>query len=135
MKLLSRLFFVNLVLIISSLNTFSQVYKVIESGSDHLIIEFNFGNSYSIVDTAIEGKTFQKIRGEDHSIRNPGDPWVPEFMVLAGVPFDSKPEIKIINQKQSVIKNKFIIPYPEEDPAFVNQDFEKVNKEIYFIFL
>ena len=131
MKLLSRLFFVNLVLIISSVNTFSQVYKVIESGTDHIIIEFNFGNSYSVVDTTIEGKTFQKIRGEDHSIRNPGDPWIPEFMVLAGVPFDSKPEVKIINQKQSVIKNKFIIPYPEEDPAFVNQDFEKVNKEIY----
>ncbi|MDZ7623242.1 MAG: C25 family peptidase propeptide domain-containing protein [Ignavibacteriaceae bacterium] len=130
MKLISRLFFV-IVLFFSCLNIFPQVYKVIESGTDHIIVEFNFGNSYTVVDTTIEGRTFQKIRGEDHSIRNPGDPWVPEFKVLAGVPFDSKPDVKIINQKQSVIKNKFIIPYPEEDPAFVNQDFENVNKEIY----
>jgi hypothetical protein len=128
MKLISLLFFA---LFLSCLNIFPQVYKVIESGTDHLIVEFNFGNSYTIVDTTIDGRTFQKIRGEDHSIRNPGDPWVPEFKVLAGVPFNSKPDVKILNQKQSVIKNKFIIPYPEEDPAFVNQDFENVNKEIY----
>ena len=130
MKLLSRLFFV-FILFFSCLNIFPQVYKVIESGTDHIIVEFNFGNSYTIVDTIIEGRAFQKIRGEDHSIRNPGDPWVPEFKVLAGVPFDSKPEVKIINQKQSIIKNKFLIPYPEEDPAFIKQDFEKINKEIY----
>jgi len=56
---------------------------------------------------------------------------VPEFKVIAGVPFNSKPIIKIIEQKQSVIKNKFLIPYPADDPAFVKQDFEKINKEIY----
>jgi hypothetical protein len=131
MKLLSRLFIVNIAILFSGLNTFSQIYKVLESGTDHLIVEFNFGNAYSVVDTTVEGKTFQKIRGEDHSIRNPGDPWVPEFKVLAGMPFDSKPTIKIIEQRQSVIKNKFLIPYPEENPAFVKQDFEKINKEIY----
>jgi hypothetical protein len=131
MKLLSRLFFVNLFLLISGLNTFPQVYKVIESSTDHIIVEFNFGNSYTVVDTTVDGRTYQKIRGEDYSMRNPGDPWVPEFMVLAGIPFDSKPSIKIVEQRQSVSKNKFLIPYPEEDPAFVKQDFEKINKEIY----
>ncbi|MCU0413538.1 MAG: C25 family cysteine peptidase, partial [Ignavibacteriaceae bacterium] len=131
MKLLSRLFFVNLILLISGLNSYPQVYKVVESGTDHLIVEFNFGSYYAVVDTSVEGRTYQKIRGEDYSMRNPGDPWVPEFMVLAGIPFDSKPNIKIIEQRQSVIKNRFIIPYPEEDPAFVKQDFEKINKEIY----
>ena len=125
MKLLSLLFFV-FILFFSCLNIFPQVYKVIESGTDHIIVEFNFGNSYTIVDTIIEGRAFQKIRGEDHSIRNPGDPWVPEFTVLAGMPFDSKPSIKIIEHRQSVIKNKFLIPYPEEDPAFIKQDFEKI---------
>lgn len=131
MKLLSHLFFVNIIILFSGLNTFPQVYKVIESGTDHIIVEFNFGNSYALVDTTVEGRTFQKIRGEDHSMRNPGDPWVPEFKVLAGIPFGSKPTIKILQQKQSVQKNKFLIPYPEEDPAFVKQDFEKINKEIY----
>ena len=87
---------------ISSLNIHSQVYKVIESENDHVIIEFNFNNSYSVVDTIVEGRTYQKIRGEDHSFRNPGDPWVPEFKVFAGIPFDSKPTIKILEQKQSI---------------------------------
>ena len=109
MKLLSRLFFVNLFLLISGLNTFPQVYKVIESGTDHIIVEFNFGSSYTVVDTTVEGRTYQKIRGEDYSMRNPGDPWVPEFMVLAGIPFDSKPSMKIVEQRQSVIRNKFLI--------------------------
>jgi len=71
MKLLSRLFFVNFVLLISGLNTYPQVYKVIESGADHIIIEFNFGNSYTVVDTTVDGRTYQKIQGEDHSMRNP----------------------------------------------------------------
>ncbi len=131
MKLISRVFFVNILLFFSHLNTFPQVYKVVESDEDHIIVEFNFGNSYSVIDTIVGGKTFQKVRGTDHSIRNPGDPWVPEFNVLVGIPFDSKPAIKILGQKQSALKNKFIIPYPEEDPAFVTQDFEKINKEIY----
>ena len=131
MKLISRVFFVNIILFFSYLNTFPQVYKVIESDEDHLIFEINFSNSYSIIDTVVEGKTFQKIRGIDHSLRTPGDPWVPEFRVLIGVPFNSEPKIKILQQRQSTLKNKFIIPFPEEDPAFVKQDFEKINKEIY----
>jgi hypothetical protein len=131
MKLLSRMFFVNLIIFLSGLNIYPQVYKVIESGVDYIIVEFNFGSSYTVVDTTAEGRTYQKICGEDHSIRNPGEPWVPEFKVLLGIPFDSKPSIKILEQKQSVQKNKFIVPFPEEDPAFVKQDFEKVNKEIY----
>jgi len=131
MKLINHLFFINLFLLIPSLNTYTQVYRVIESDIDHIIIEFNFGKSYSVIDTTIEEKTFQKIRGEDHSLRNPGDPWIPEFKVLAGVPFGSKSTIKILEQKQSVQKNKFILPYPEEDPALVKQDFEKISKEVY----
>jgi hypothetical protein len=130
MKLFFRLFFLNFFLL-TGLDAYSQVYKVIESGADHIIVEFNFSSSYIVADTTVDGRTYQKIRGVDHSMRNPGDPWVPEFRVLAGIPFNSKPNIKIIEQRQSVIKNKFLIPYPEEDPAFVKQDFEKINREIY----
>ena len=131
MKLLSRLFFVNIVILFSGLNTFSQIYKVLESGTDHIIVEFNFGNHYSVVDTTVEGKTIQKILGEDYSYRSPGDPWVPDYRVLAGIPLNSKPTIKVIELKHLTLKNKFIIPYPEEDPKFVKQDFEKINVDIY----
>lgn len=131
MNLIHRVFFLNLLLFFTVLTSYSQVYKVVESGDDHIIIEFNFSKFYSVVDTTVEGRTYQKIRGEDHSFRTPGEPWIPEYKVLAGIPFDCKPTIKILNQKQSVDKNKFIIPFPEEDPELVKQDFEKINVEVY----
>ena len=131
MKVMSRSLLVIFILFLSNFKSFSQVYKVIESGNDHIIIEFNFVNSYRVIDTVEAGRTFQKIRGMDYSFRNPGDPWVPEFMVLAGIPFGSKPSFRIIDQKQSVIKNQFIVPFPEDDPAFVKEDFNKINKDIY----
>ncbi len=131
MKLISGVFFLNLLLYITPLNIHAQNYKVLESSIDHIIIEFNFATSYSVIDTTVEGRTYQKIRGEDYSYRNPGDPWIPEFRVLAGIPYNSNPTIKILEQKQSTFKNKFIIPYPEEDPIFVKQDFEKINAEVY----
>ena len=131
MKLLGHLFFLNLLLSFAAVNLYAQNYKVLESSVNHIIIEFNFAKSYSVIDTTIEGRTYQKIRGEDYSYRNPGDPWIPEFKVLAGTPFSGKPTIKILEQKQTTLKNKFIIPYPEEDPAFVKQDFEKINALVY----
>jgi hypothetical protein len=131
MKLIRGVFFVKLFLFVTVFNLYAQTYKVLESSIDHVTIEFNFTKSYSVVDTTVENKLYQKIRGEDYSYRNPGDPWIPEFKVLTGIPFSSKPTIKILEQKQSTLKNKFIIPYPEEDPAFVKQDFEKINVEVY----
>ena len=131
MKVISRSFLVIFILFLSNFKSFPQIYKVIESGNDHIIIEFNFLTSYRVVDTVENGRTFQKIRGVDYSFRNPGDPWVPEFMVLAGIPFESKPSFRILDQKKSIIKNQFIIPFPEEDPAVVKEDFDKINKDIY----
>ncbi|HEY6437545.1 MAG TPA: C25 family peptidase propeptide domain-containing protein, partial [Ignavibacteriaceae bacterium] len=131
MKLISVVFFLNLLLCFSPINLFAQNYKVLESSVDHIIIEFNPTKSYSVADTTVEGRAYQKIRGEDYSYRDPGDPWIPEFKVLIGIPLGSNPTIKILEQKQTTLKNKFIIPYPEEDPAFVKQNFEKINPEIY----
>lgn len=131
MKQLLPMFFVSLLLLLIGNNTNAQAHKVIESANDYIIVEFNFGSSYSVIDTVVEGRIFQKIKGVDHSIRKPGDPWVPAYNVLIGIPFESNPSIKILQTKQSTQKNKFIIPYPEEDPAFVKQDFDKINVEVY----
>ncbi len=131
MKLISSVFFIILLLYITPLNLFAQNYKVLESSVDHIIIEFNLSKYYFVTDTTVEGRKYQKIRGEDYSLRSPGDPWLPEFKVLAGIPLGSNPTIKILEQKQTTLKNKFIIPYPEEDPEFVEQDFEKINTEVY----
>lgn len=131
MNFSSLVFFLLIFLIFPCLNLFAQLHKVVESGNDYIVVEFKFGSSYSLLDTAVNGRNYQKIIGIDHSIRNPGDPWLPEYKVLAGVPFDADPNIKILDFKQSILKNRFIIPYPEEDPNFVAQDFEKINIEVY----
>ena len=131
MKVISRSFFVIFILFLLTFKSFPQNYKVIESSFDHLTVEFKLDNSYQVVDTIVEGRTFQKIRGLDNSYRNPGEPWVPEYIVIAGIPFNCKPTLKILESKQTIRKNQFIIPYPEEDPSFVKQDFDKIDKGIY----
>ena len=51
-------------------NSFSQSYHVIESQPDHIIIDFNFSQGYKIVDTVINGRTFQRIIESGFSSRN-----------------------------------------------------------------
>ena len=131
MNVSSLMFFLISFLIFPCLNLFAQLHKVVESGNDYIIVEYKFGNSYSLIDTSVNGRNYQKIKGPDHSIRNPGDPWLPEYKILAGIPFDASPQIKVLDFRQSILKNKFIIPFPEEDPNFTAQDFEKINIEIY----
>ena len=109
MKEISRSFFIILIIFVAITNTFPQTYKVVESNTEHIVIEFNFSNSYNVVDTVVSGRIFQKIRGEDHSYRNPGEPWLPEFMVLVGIPFDSKPTFRVMDQKQTSEKNRFLV--------------------------
>lgn len=104
MKEISRSSFITLLIFFASSHNFPQAYKVIESNTEYIIAEFKFNNLYSVVDTIVSGKTFQKIRGENHSYRNPGEPWLPEYIVLLGIPFDSKPIFRIIDQKQSIKK-------------------------------
>ena len=131
MSLSSFLFSAIIISFLTNPFTFSQIYKIIESETDHIIIEFNFSNYYSIRDTIFEGRTYQRIIGEDDSYRNPGDPWIPVFKILAGIPFNSPTKFTILDQKQTTLKNKFIIPFPEEDPELVKQDFGKINVEVY----
>ncbi|MCL4279358.1 MAG: hypothetical protein KJZ60_06670, partial [Ignavibacteriaceae bacterium] len=69
MKQLLPMFFVSLLLLLIGNNTNAQAHKVIESANDYIIVEFNFGSSYSVIDTVVEGRIFQKIKGVDHSIR------------------------------------------------------------------
>jgi hypothetical protein len=120
-----------LLFIISFSNTFGQEYNIVESTNDHIVVNFNFENSYSIIDTLIDGSKYQIIRGSDHIYGIPGNPWVPEYLVHVGIPFNSQPKISVLNRKQSVKRNQFIIPFPENDPLFEKQDVKKINKDIY----
>ena len=131
MRVISGSFLILFISVILSFNSFAQKYKVIDSSVDHITVEFDFNNSYTILDTLINGKQYQKILGDDYSLRSPGDPWLPEFVVHIGIPHFSQPKIKILNQKQNTRRNQFIIPVPEEDPLLEKQDVERFNKNVY----
>jgi len=122
------------IIIISLIFTFlssAQNFKIIESTSDHLTIEFNFNNSYSVYDTLVDGRKYNVIKGDENYYRNPGDPWLPLINLSIGIPHNSNPTIQILQNDTESYSNKFIMPYPETDPLFEEPDVEKINKEIY----
>jgi len=122
------------IIIISLTFTFlssAQIFKIIESTSDHITIEFNFNNSYSVYDTLVDGRKYNVIKGDENYYRNPGDPWLPLVNLSIGIPHDSNPTIQILQNDRVSYSNKFIMPYPETDPLFEEPDVEKINKEIY----
>jgi hypothetical protein len=118
-------------LIIFSSQSFSQYHKIIESTNEQLTVEFDFSDSYSIRDTLIKERKFQVIVGNENYLREPGDPWLPTININVGIPHNSKPTIQILNSDKKSYNNKFIMPFPENDPLFENPDVDKINKEIY----
>ena len=109
----------------------SQSYKILESNNERLKIEFKFGNSYQLKDTTFNGRVYQKIEGDEDYFRNPGEPWVPEYNVNIGIPFNSEPTLSILQVEKLSYENKFIIPFPEDDPQFTRMDVNKFDKTIY----
>ena len=102
---------------------FAQSYKIIDSNSDYIKLEFNFENKYKILDTLIEGNKFQYIEGDEYCFGNPGDPYIPGVLLNVGIPFNSNPQVKIISVDQQKIGQVFVIPYPDS----LGQPFDKLN--------
>ena len=122
--------FLFLLVVLSSF-TLAQSYKILESNNQRIKVEFNFNGKYHLQDTTIDSRVFQLIDGGKPSFRKPGEPWVPDIAVNIGIPFNSNPELQIIQVDKSVLENKFILPYPEEDPKTTNIDVNKFDKVIY----
>lgn len=127
----SMLIYLVFFLLIFISQSFAQKYKVIESNSDHILIEFNFASNYTIKDTLIDQRNYSVINGGQNYFRNPGEPWLPLENVNIGIPYNCKPRIRILNDDKISYSNKFIVPFPESDPAFEKPDVENVNIEIY----
>ena len=102
---------------------FAQSYKIIDSNSDYIKLEFNFENKYRILDTLIEGNKFQFIEGDDYYFGNPGDPSIPGVLINIGIPFNSKLQVKLLSINQEKIQQVFLTPYPDS----LNQPFNKLN--------
>jgi len=46
--------------------SFAQNFKVIESTSDHITIEFNFNGYYFVYDTLVDGRKYNVIKGDEN---------------------------------------------------------------------
>jgi hypothetical protein len=90
-----------------------QIHKIVESNSDRIKIEFNFENRYIIRDTLIEGIKFQYVIGDEYCFGNPGEPYIPNVILNIGIPFNSKPQVKIVGGEQEKISQIFLLPYPD----------------------
>lgn len=128
---LRKLFYVISTVLLFSNTLFGQIHRVIESNNDNIVIEFDFNGIFSIVDTTIGNTKFQKINSNLYSLREVGEPWLPSYDVSIGIPFESQPEIEVIQIQSENISNKLILPYPDDDSYYNGFDLNNLNKNIY----
>ncbi len=118
-----------LILIIACSHIWGQSYKVLESKSDHIIIEFNFKNNFPLIDKNINGKTFSTVKSDEQSASKIGEPDLPAVSVNIGVPRSSNPTLLIVNSEKKSFTNKFIAPFA--DSLIDGTKPESFQKEIY----
>ncbi len=127
---MSKVYSILIALLLFS-TSFSQSYRIIESQPDHITIEFNFLQGYSIIDTVFNGKNFQFIKEEGFSARNIGEPWLPVYNVNLGIPFGSSPKITVLESKTTDYTNKLVPPFPEIDPDINEYIPDEMDVPIY----
>ena len=120
-----------LLLLVLAYPVFAQNYKVLESTTDYIKLEFNFQNSFTVRDTIIDNKKFNYITGKSNGVRKIGAPWLPGVVINLGIPDNSAPQINILNVEKNKYSNKFIIPVPENDPTVEKLDVSKLDQKIY----
>ena len=120
-----------LLLILFSYSVFAQNYKVLESTSEYIKLEFDFQNSFVLKDTVIDGKNFNYISGVSNGVRKIGAPWLPGVVINLGIPYKSVPQINYVSVEKVNLNNKFIIPVPENDPALAKFDVNSLDLKIY----
>lgn len=118
------------ILLLTHFNIFPQ-HKIIETKEDQITISLDFTNIYSVIDTLIEGRTFTKISGNYSSFQKFGEPWLPGYMVSAALPHNAEVTIQIINIEDYQHTNKFVLPFPKEDPNYTPLTIENLNEEVY----
>ncbi len=111
--------------------TFAQSYKILESSPESIKIEVNFDGIYQIKDTTIDSRKYQMILGGETAIRKPGEPWLPQYILNVAIPFHSEPDLKIIKTEKLTYQDKFILPFPEQDPAVAPINTTNFDKIIY----
>src|ERR1035437_382886 len=108
-----------------------QNYKILRSDDMGIKISVNFENSYQIRDTLISNVKFQLIKGKKFSLRSPGEPWLPSIQLSVAIPEDAIPKISTESHNSITLPNKFIIPFPKEDPNFNKNKLINTDNSIY----
>lgn len=109
--------------------SFSQEYKIIESDENHIIIEFNFNNNFTVEDFLIDGIQFTKIYDYKYPVQLSGNPYLPTRFFDIGIPLNTNALVTVINIEREVIKDKFVISTP--DSADQSYETLKYNQEVY----
>lgn len=107
-------------------------HKIIRQTDEFIEIEFNFTGKTSIGDTIIDNKKFNFIISDIPSVRNFGEPWLPEYFIRAGISQVSSPSIEILSLQTEKFQNINILPYPDNNSYFESYDLEVFNKDIYY---
>lgn len=127
-----KVFFITILTILIHQIAFSQQYKILESDEQKISIEFKFNSiNYLIKDTVFEGAQAQFIQSPEFYPRNAGEPWLPATTISIGIPRNSNPVLTINRQESNTSPNKFIVPFPSEDPELNPGSRASVDPEIY----
>jgi hypothetical protein len=118
------------IIFFSSFLTFSQSYKIIKSQADLIEVEVNFEN-YFVKDTLINERIFSIIKGGEFYLREPGQPWLPHYSFNIALPPLSNPSLEIRQVLSEALKNKYVLPFPKEDPEQSPFQAEVLDYEIY----
>lgn len=109
----------------------AQNYRIRESNSESITVEFDFTKSFSVRDTILDGGKYQYISGHFSAFRNIGEPWLPtEFLPLA-IPFGSHPTFRVISSVEKSFENQLVLPYPDNEGFFGKYDPQNFNKDVY----
>lgn len=110
-------------------STFPQTYKILESTTEQIKIEVNFENAYQFYERNVEGKKFSFVEGNEFNLRNPGEPYLPNYILQIGIPFNSDIHTEIISINSEKKNNIFILPTPDSlEQSLKDLNF---NQDIY----
>jgi hypothetical protein len=109
----------------------AQDIKVLESTESYIKFSINFTSEYQVKDTTVNDIKFQFIKTKQVILRKEGEPALPSFSVILGIPHNARIEYQIVEDKPENIPNKFIIPFTESDSEKSNGNLVSFDKKIY----
>jgi hypothetical protein len=109
--------------------------RVIESNFNYLIVECDFSDQFTLIDSVVQGVNYTFIIDNEISFKKPGEPFLPNRIFQIGIPLNATVNIQIMEAESESYFNKFILPTPDsigQPIEKLNYDFEIYSKNLYF---